>query len=123
METKNTEQKKNKGTLWIILFLLSAVMNIYQWRNHTTTINNYEQRVDTLVVERVNVEKELADTKSELEKYRGISANLDSLINEANAQIDAQAAKIKNISRSERNSVELNKKLQAQLKDLHGLRD
>lgn len=123
METKNTEQKKNKGTLWIVLFLLSAVMNIYQWRNHTTTINNYEQRVDTLVVERVNVEKELADTKSELEKYRGISANLDSLLNEANAQIDAQAAKIKNITRSEKNSAELNRKLQAQLKDLEGLRD
>lgn len=123
METKNTEQKKNKGTLWIVLFLISAVFNIYQWRNHTTTIANFEQRVDTLVVERVNVEKELADTKSELEKYRGISANLDSLLNEAQAQIDQQAAKIKNISRSERNAVELNKKLQAQLKDLQMLRD
>ncbi len=123
METKNTEQKKNKGTLWIVLFLLSAVMNIYQWRNHTTMINNYDQRVDTLVVERVNVEKELSETKAELEKYRGISANLDSLLNEANAQIDAQASKIKSITRSERNSVELNKKLQAQLKDLQGLRD
>ena len=124
METKNNEQKKgNKGTLWIVLFLLSAVMNIYQWRNHTTMINNYEQRVDTLVVERVNVEKELSDTKAELEKYRGISANLDSLLNEATAQLDAQAAKLKNTTRSEKNTLALNKKLQEQLKELQGLRD
>jgi DNA repair ATPase RecN len=122
METTN-QPKKNKGTLWIVLFIASALMNIYQWRNHSTTVNTYEQRVDTLIVERVNVEKELSDTKSELEKYRGISANLDSLLNEANAQIDAQAAKIKNITRSEKNMAELNRKLQEQLKDLQGLRD
>lgn len=124
METSNPEpQKKGKGTLWIILFLLSAVLNIYLWWNHTTTINSYEQKVDTLVVERVNVEKELSDTKAELEKYRGISANLDSLLNEANRQLDDQAKKIKNITRSERNAVELNKKLQEQLANLQQLRD
>jgi len=36
----NEDQKKSKGTLWIILLLVSAVLNIYQWRNHTTTINS-----------------------------------------------------------------------------------
>ncbi|MBK7853391.1 MAG: hypothetical protein IPJ66_20275 [Bacteroidetes bacterium] len=123
METQNQEQKKGKGTLWIVLFLLSAVMNIYQWRNHTTTINTYEQKVDTLVVERVNVEKELSDTKAELEKYRGISANLDSLLNEAQAKIEEQAKKIKDINSREKNMASLNTKLKQQLADLQMLRD
>ena len=123
METQNQEQKKGKGTLWIVLYLLSAVMNIYQWRNHTTTINTYEQKVDTLVVERVNVEKELSDTKAELEKYRGISANLDSLLNEAQAKIEEQAKKIKDINSRERNMASLNTKLKQQLADLQMLRD
>lgn len=123
METQNQEQKKGKGTLWIVLFLLSAVMNIYQWRNHTTTINTYEQKVDTLVVERVNVEKELSDTKAELEKYRGISANLDSLLNEAQAKIEEQAKKIKDINSREKNMAALNTKLKQQLADLQMLRD
>ncbi|MBP6402980.1 MAG: hypothetical protein KA492_10655, partial [Bacteroidia bacterium] len=98
-------------------------MNIYQWRNHTTTINTYEQKVDTLVVERVNVEKELSDTKAELEKYRGISANLDSLLNEAQAKIEEQAKKIKDINSRERNMASLNTKLKQQLADLQMLRD
>ncbi|HRH64743.1 MAG TPA: hypothetical protein PLU53_00450, partial [Bacteroidia bacterium] len=99
------------------------VMNIYQWRNHTTTTNTYEQKVDTLVVERVNVEKELSDTKAELEKYRGISANLDSLLNEAQAKIEEQAKKIKDINSREKNMAALNTKLKQQLADLQLLRD
>jgi len=123
METINQEPKKGKGTLWLILFLLSFLLNIYLWWNRTTIINNYEGKVDTLIVERVNVEKELGDTKNELEKYRGISANLDSLLNQAQAQVEEQEKKIKNITKSEKNSVELNRKLQEQLKNLQSLRD
>lgn len=123
METPNQEQKKGKGTLWIVLFLLSGALNIYQWMHQTTTVNMYEQKVDTLVVERVNVEKELSDTKAELEKYRGISANLDSLLNEANAKIEEQAKKIKDINSREKNMASLNVKLKQQLADLQALRD
>ena len=93
METQNQDNKSKNGRLWIILLLLSFALNIYQWRNHSTSVNMYEQKVDTLVVERVNVEKELSDARSELEKYRGISANLDSLLNEAQGKIDEQAKK------------------------------
>jgi hypothetical protein len=123
METNKPEQKNNRGTLWIILFLISAVVNVYQFMHQSKTNTIYEQRVDTLIVERVNVEKELADTKSELEKYRGISANLDSLLNEAQGKIDEQAKKLKDMSARERNMTELNKKLKQQLADLQVLRD
>src|SRR3954469_24649340 len=113
METPKQENSK-KNMLWIILLILSAVLNLYQWRNHSTTINTYEQKVDTLVVERVNVEKELSDTRSELEKYRGISSNLDSLLDEAQAKIDEQSKKIKDINSRERNLGKLNAELKTQ---------
>jgi hypothetical protein len=123
METQNTEQKRNRGMLWMILLLLSVALNIYQWRNHTTSVNTYEQKVDTLVVERVNVEKELSDAKAELEKYRGISANLDSLLDEAQAKIDEQSQKMKAIGAREKNAKVLNAQMQQQLADLQMLRD
>ena len=116
-------ENKNKGTIWIVLLILSAVLNIYQWRNHTTSVSNFESKVDTLVVEKVNVEQELSETKSELEKYRGISSNLDSLLNEAQAKIDEQAKKIRGLGASSKSSKELNEKLKQQLADLQILRD
>lgn len=123
MELDNQDQKRGKGTLWIILLIISAILNIYQWRNHTTTINAYEEKVDTLVIERVNVEKELSETKTELNKYMGISANLDTLLNEANGKIEAMEAKIKSITRSQKNALAMNAELKNQLKDLQILRD
>ena len=123
METQNQDNKGKKGMLWIILLLLSVGLNIYQWQNHSTAINTYEQKVDTLVVERVNVEKELSETRAELEKYRGISANLDSLLNEAQAKIDAQAKKIRTLGSQEKNIKVLNEQMKQQLADLQTLRD
>ena len=119
----NEDQKKSRGTLWIVLLLISAILNIYQWRNHTTTINSYEEKVDTLIIERVNVEKELSDTKSELNKYQGISANLDSLLNEANGKITDLEARVKTITHSNKNAMAMNADLKKQLADLQSLRD
>src|SRR4051812_18672992 len=121
MEQPNDRRKG--GMLWIVLLLLSVGLNIYQWVNRTTVVNTFEQKVDTLVYERVNVEKELADAKSELEKYRGISSNLDSLLNEAQGKIDEQSKKIRQLGASAKNSKDLNKELSAQLADLQMLRD
>jgi DNA repair ATPase RecN len=121
METQN--QKKGGATLWIILLLLSVILIIYQWSNHSTEVTAYEQKVDTLYVERTNFEKELVETRSELNKYQGISANLDSLLKEANAKIDEEEKKLRSITRKEKNYAELNAKLQQQLADLQVLRD
>jgi len=123
METQNPDQKKSGGTLWIILLLLSVILNIYQWRNHSTEITSYEQKVDTLYVERTNFEKELVETRAELNKYQGISSNLDSLLKEANDKIDQEEKKLRDITKHEKNDLELNKKLKEQLADLQTLRD
>ena len=55
METQSQDKKGKKGIFWIILLILSVLLNVYQWQNHSTSVNKYEQKVDTLVVERVNV--------------------------------------------------------------------
>ena len=123
METQSKDRKGKKGIFWIILLILSVLLNVYQWQNHSTSVNMYEQKVDTLVVERVNVEKELSDARAELEKYRGISANLDSLLNEAQAKIDEQSKKIKAIGAKEKNMRTMNAQIQQQLADLRILRD
>ena len=122
METPNTNQRKG-GVLWITLLILSVILNIYQWRNHTTEMISYEQKVDTLYVERTNIEKELTDARAELNKYWGQNAQLDSLLKEANTKIDEQEAAIKKIKKDEKNYATLSKKLQTQLTDLQGLRD
>src|SRR6188768_3947890 len=122
MDTQNQDKSK-KGMLWIVLLLLSVALNIYQWRNHSTSVNTYEQKVDTLVVERVNVEKELSESRAELEKYRGISANLDSLLNEAQAKIDEQAKKIRAIGSSQKSLKTINEEMKKQLAELQLLRD
>ncbi len=123
MEAQNQNPKKGRGILWIILLILSLIVNIVQWRNHTTEITAYEQKVDTLYVERTNFEKELIDTRTELNKYQGISANLDSLLREANAKVDEEEKKLRTLTRKEKNSEDLNKKMKQQLADLQMLRD
>jgi len=123
MESQEQNQKSNKSTVWIVLLIVSSLINVYQWMNRNTVVTAYEQKVDTLVVERVNIEKELSDTKNELEKYRGLSSNLDSVLNEANQKIAEQEKAIKDISRKSKNAQELSAKLKVQLADLQQLRD
>lgn len=121
MENQNSSGKK--GIIWIILFAASALFNVYQWRNHTTTTEVYEVTKDSLITARVDVEKELGATIEELNKYKGINEHLDSLLVEANGKIDEQKARIQKLIRSEGNSTSLNKKLAAELETLKKLRD
>jgi ABC-type anion transport system duplicated permease subunit len=109
MENQNanaSQQSSGKGKMWLILLLLSLVLNIYQWRNHTTVVEGYEVKTDSLITARVDVEKELSATYEELNKYKGINGHLDSLLAEANTKIDEQKSKIAKLMRSEKNSAE-----------------
>jgi DNA repair exonuclease SbcCD ATPase subunit len=72
---------------------------------------------------RVEVERELASTETELEKYRGISANLDSLLNDANGRIAEQEKKIRKLIANEKDANRLNKKLKAELEAFKKLKD
>jgi hypothetical protein len=117
------KQGSNKSKIWIVLFAISALFNIYQWRNHTTVTEVFEVTKDSLITARVDVEKELGATIEELNKYKGINENLDSLLAEANNKIEEQKDRINRLIKSEGNSAALNKKLMAELESLKKLRD
>jgi chromosome segregation ATPase len=125
---ENKEQNQNKSnklaTLLLALLLLGSVgANIYQWKHQTTTVISYDTQIDSLLSVRVELERELATTELELEKYRGMSASLDSLLNDANEKISIQEKKIRDILAKEKNSGKLNSKLKKELEELRKLKD
>ena len=118
---KSSSSSVNKGIL--VVLILSLIGNIWQWRNQSNTIETYDVKVDSLVTARVDVEKELTETYAELNKYKGISSRLDSLLSEANTKVSDQENRIKQLIKKERTGSALNKKLQTELEDLKKLRD
>ncbi|HMT30532.1 MAG TPA: hypothetical protein PKD91_14750, partial [Bacteroidia bacterium] len=126
MENKSntTEQKKGgNNKIWIILLAVSAIVNIYQWQNNNSVVASYEVKNDSLVSAKMDVEKELGETYQELNQYKGINERLDSLLAEANTNIDQQKARIEKMLKNEKNSAALNKKLKAELEELKKMRD
>src|SRR5688572_25808656 len=127
MENKsNPAAEKKSGSnklIWIILFALSAIFNIYQWQNKNTVVESYEFKTDSLMTAKMDVDKELSETYQELNQYKGINERLDSLLAEANLTIDQQKSRIEKMLKNERNSAELNRKLKAELAEVKKLRD
>lgn len=120
----STTNKNSKPSLIIgLLLLLSIAANVYQFNNHTTTVVNCESRIDSMLVVRVELERELSSMEMELEKYRGIAGNLDSLLNDANEQIAEQERKIRKLLAKEKDIDKLNKKLNAELAELRKMRE
>lgn len=118
-------QKQGKSTQYalIVLLLLSLVANVFQFKNNRDDVQVRDFKIDTLETIRIDLEKELATSGLELEKYRGISANLDTLLNDANDKIAAQEARIRKLISSEKNQGKLNKKLKAELEELRKLKE
>jgi len=126
MENKQNvvaQKKDNKHIVWIILFALSAIFNIYQWQNNNSVVEGLEIKNDSLATAKFDIEKELGETYQELNQYKGINSRLDSLLTEANTNIDQQRERIEKLLKNERNSSSLNKKLKAELEELKKLRD
>jgi hypothetical protein len=118
------EKKSNKSAVLFIalLLFLSAGVNVYQWKNQSETVVTYDSQIDSMITVRIELERELASTSVELEKYRGMSVSLDSLLNDANRKIDAQERKIRALISSEKNNKTLNAKLKAELEELRKLK-
>ena len=64
----NNQGQKGGNKIWLILFLLSAVLNIYLWMHQGSQITTLETRVDTMSADSVNMEKEIKDKIKELKK-------------------------------------------------------
>lgn len=121
----NTQPKQNRSTLLVLLLLLIASLgaNIYQYKNHSTAVTAHGNQVDSMVNARVDIERELASVSMELEKYRGIAGNLDTLLNDATDKLAAQEAMIKKLRATEKDSQKLKVALNAKLAELYKLRD
>lgn len=120
----NKSSSNKLATLLLALLLLGSVgANIYQWKHQTTTVIQYDTQIDSLLSVRVELERELATAELELEKYRGMSASLDSLLNDANAKIEKQEKTIRELLSKEKNSASLNKKLKKELEELRKMKD
>jgi DNA repair exonuclease SbcCD ATPase subunit len=122
--TNSTESKQKRVTLLLIILLaLSIIGNLMQMRNQTQTVETHEVKIDSMIEVRVELEKELSSIEMELEKYRGISSNLDSMLNDANQQLAEQEQKIRKLIANEKDAKKLNSKLKTELADLKRNRD
>ncbi len=117
------EQQSGKSKLLLIALIISLGINIYQWSDSRSVHEQNVVKIDSLITSRMDVEKMLNDTYSELNQYKGINSKLDSLLLEANTKVDEQKERIKLLMKNEKNKEVRNKKLQLELAELVKLRD
>jgi len=118
-----SENKNKSNLLLIILLLLSVGFNIYQYSAKNTLVIENKNERDSLITARVDIEKELNETYSELNQYKGENARMDSLLSKANTDLQSYENKIASLLKSESNKDQLNKKLLEELKEIKKLRD
>lgn len=75
--------------------------------------------LDSIIDIRVALESELTNTKSELDKFKGYSSELDSLLADARKQLDVKERRIAGLAKDSRKL----KDLQVELADLKKMRD
>lgn len=120
---ENNKQNKTTQYILLALLLISVIGNVLQFKNNKQDVQAYDMKIDTMATVQTQLEAELVSTNKELESYRGISENLDSLLNDANAKIAAQEAKINRLISTEKNQEKLNAKLKKELAELRRLKD
>ncbi|MES2559435.1 MAG: hypothetical protein V4590_06820 [Bacteroidota bacterium] len=120
---QNKSNNKSATLLIALLLLVSVGGNVYQWKNQNNTVITYDNQIDSMVTVRIDLEKELATSGLELEKYRGMSSTLDSLLNDATDEIAEKEKKIRSLISKEKNSSSLNAKLKKELDQLRALKD
>ena len=118
-----SENKNKSNNILIILLLLSVGFNIYQYSAKNTIVTENKNERDSLITARVDIEKELNETYSELNQYKGENASMDSLLSKANTDLKLYEDKISLLLKSESNKEQLNKKLADELKEIKKLRD
>ena len=123
METNTKSSGGNTNKILILLLLASLGFNAWLYMSKSDLQEEYRKDKENLVTANLDIEKELNDTYTELNQYKGINSRLDSLLQEANGKVDEQKARIQNLMKQEANGVKLNKKLQAELDELRKMKD
>ena len=99
METKNQKTKWIAGAA-ILLLLLSAGGNFILNRKANNLRAERDQtalKAEKELAEKLQVSKALSATKSDLEKYKGINADLDKLVLEKTAELDRSSIRIEKL--------------------------
>ena len=118
------EKKSNTGRiLLIVLLLISLIFNFYQWYDRGKQADNYDTTIDSLTIDKAEVERVLELTKSELEQYRGRSEQLDSLLNDANDKIGEKEKTIRALLGQKKRSEKENAELRMLLTEMTKLKD
>ncbi|MFH1320101.1 MAG: hypothetical protein ABII90_05535 [Bacteroidota bacterium] len=118
---KQTNRKNNIAVILGILLALSVIGNIFLMNKKSeikTEMKYITKEMKPVIETTVMLEKELQATVTELEKYKGISARLDSVVDEANTKIKAQEAKITKLGQEAKSSKELTAQLQVEIDNL-----
>jgi predicted nuclease with TOPRIM domain len=123
MENSAPQSKGGTNKILIVLLLVSLGLNAYLFTSKNNIQEEAKTEKDSLITARIDVEKELNETYTELNQYKGENARMDSLIAAANIDIDKYKERIAALIKKEGNSSALNKKLKAELEELKGLRD
>jgi len=123
MENSAPQSKGGTNKLLIVLLLVSLGLNAYLFTSKNNIQEEAKTEKDSLITARIDVEKELNETYTELNQYKGENARMDSLIAAANIDIEKYKERIAALIKKEGNSAALNKKLKAELEELKGLRD
>lgn len=113
----------NTNKLLIILLIASLGLNAWLFSSKTDMAENHRVEKEGLITANLDIEKELNDTYTELNQYKGINSRLDSLLLEANSKVDEQKSKIAKLMKNEKNSSKLNKQLLAEMDELKKMRD
>ncbi|MFN8154275.1 MAG: hypothetical protein U0Y08_08310 [Bacteroidia bacterium] len=123
MENSSKKSGNNSGRILLVLLLASLGLNIWLYLSKSKLQEAYRIEKENLVTANLDIEKELNDTYSELNQYKGINNQLDSLLKEANGKVDVQKARIQELMRKEGNTAKLNKQLMAELAELRKMKD
>ena len=108
-------QKSNNSNILLVLLLASLGLNAYLFTSKSNIQETSKNEKDSLITARIDVEKELNETYTEINQYKGENSRMDSLLAVANGDIDKYKERIKELIRKEGNSTSLNKKLRAEL--------
>lgn len=123
METKANTSGGNTNKILIALLIASLGLNAWLYTSKSSMQESFRQEKENLVTANLDIEKELNDTYTELNQYKGINSRLDSLLAEANGKVDEQKARIQSLLKKEGNTAKRNKELLSQLEELKKLRD
>lgn len=126
MEENKSSGNKAMLILLALLLLGSLAGNFYLYKARDTgevILQEKEVVIDSLVDARVSVETELNTALAELETYRGRNAELDSLLNEAEAKLKQRQSYIKSLVRDKKSVDKLVAELQKELEEVKAMRD